>query len=443
VISAPRSLNVSINDRPVGQLRELNDIWTFEYDASWLEDANAFSLSNGLPMTTPLHIDGSSVRPVQWYFDNLLPEELLREVLAKEAKIDQSDAFGLLSHFGSESAGSLVLREPGAPVAEQGLRPLTLAELQLRIKNLPHASLTQAAPKRMSLAGAQHKMVVVREGKELFEPLSGTPSTHILKPNSLSPHYPSSVMNEFFTMRLADAVGLTVPAVDRLYAPAPVYLVDRFDRTRDANQSIQRIHIIDTCQLLNKSRAFKYQQANLDTLAEAIKMCRAKTAARIQLYRWLLFNVLVGNGDNHLKNISFRVISEGVSLAPFYDLLSTAVYATQLYAQQIPTWPRVELAVSIEGANYFNEITRDRLLMAGASLGLNTGTALRELEAMEKKLLAAADVLIENIMQKFEGLIQESPDPEAVRALQGGEVMLLRSIRKIILRDMLERIKKQ
>jgi hypothetical protein len=74
---------------------------------------------------------------------------------------------------------------------------------------------------------------------------------------------------------------------------------------------------------------------------------------------------------------------------------------------------------------------------------LNTGTALRELEAMEKKLLAAADVLIENIMQKFEGLIQESPDPEAVRALQGGEVMLLRSIRKIILRDMLERIKKQ
>lgn len=443
MIHAPRMLNVSINDRSVGQLRELNDIWTFEYDASWLQDANAFSLSNGLPMTTPLHTDGSSVRPVQWYFDNLLPEELLREVLAKEAKIDQSDAFGLLRHFGSESAGSLVLREPGAPVAEQGLKPLTLTDLQLRIKNLPFASLTQAAPKRMSLAGAQHKMVVVREGKKLFEPLPGTPSTHILKPNSLSPHYPSSVMNEFFTMRLADAVGLTVPAVDRLYAPAPVYLVDRFDRTRDADQSIQRIHIIDTCQLLNKSRAFKYQQANLDTLAEAIKMCRAKTVARIQLYRWLLFNVLVGNGDNHLKNISFRVNSEGLSLAPFYDLLSTAVYATQAYAQQIPTWPRVELAVSIEGANYFNEITRDRLLKAGASLGLNTGTALRELEAMEKRLPVVADGLIEDITQKFEGLIQESPDPEAVRALQGGEVMLLRSIRKIIIRDMLERIKKR
>jgi serine/threonine-protein kinase HipA len=443
VSSAPRVLNVSINDRPVGQLRELNDIWTFEYDVSWLQDSNAFSLSKGLSMTTPLHTDGSSVRPVQWYFDNLLPEELLREVLAKEAKIDKSDAFGLLKHFGSESAGSLVLRESGAPVAGQGLKPLTLADLQLRIKNLPHASLTQAAPKRMSLAGAQHKMVVVREGNELFEPLPGTPSTHILKPNSLSPHYPSSVMNEFFTMRLAAAVGLTVPAVDRLYAPAPVYLVDRFDRTRVADKSIQRIHIIDTCQLLNKSRAFKYQQANLETLAEAIKMCRAKTAARIQLYRWLLFNVLIGNGDNHLKNISFRVNSEGVTLAPFYDLLCTAVYATQAYAQQMPTWPRVELAVSIEGANYFNDITRNTLPKAGASLGLNTGTALRELQAMEKKLPVSADVLIGEITQKFEGLIQESPDPEAVRALQGGETMLLRAIRKIIILDMLERIKKR
>jgi len=394
-------------------------------------------------MTTPLHTDGSSVRPVQWYFDNLLPEELLREVLAKEAKIDQSDAFGLLSHFGSESAGSLVLREPGAPIAEPGLKPLALADLQLRIKNLSHASLIQAAPQRMSLAGAQHKMVVVREGNALFEPLPGTPSTHILKPNALSPHYPSSVINEFFTMRLADAVGLMVPAVDRLYAPAPVYLVERFDRTRDADGLIQRIHIIDTCQLLNKSRAFKYQQANLDTLAEAIKMCRAKTAARIQIYRWLLFNVLVGNGDNHLKNISFRVSSEGVGLAPFYDLLCTAVYATQAYAKQIPTWPRVELAVSIEGANYFNDITRDTLLKAGASLGLSAGTVLRELETMESKLPAAADMLIESITQKFERLIQESPDPATVRALQGGEVMLLRAIRKIIIRDMLEQIKKR
>ena len=220
--SAPRMLNVSINENQVGQLRELNDIWSFEYDTSWLQNPNAFSLSPGLAMTAPLHVDGSSIRPVQWYFDNLLPEELLREVLAKEAKLAFADAFGLLEHFGSESAGSLVLKAPGDADTAQGLKSLSLADLHRRIKNLAHASLTQDAPKRMSLAGAQHKMVVVIEGQELFEPLPGTPSTHILKPNSPSLDYPSSVINEFFTMRLASLVGLTVPAVDRLYVPAPV-----------------------------------------------------------------------------------------------------------------------------------------------------------------------------------------------------------------------------
>jgi len=106
-------LNVSINENQVGQLRELNDIWSFEYDTSWLQNPSAFSLSPCLAMTTPLHVDGSSSRPVQWYFDNLLPEELLREVLAKESKLAMADAFGLLEHFGSESAGSLVLKAPG------------------------------------------------------------------------------------------------------------------------------------------------------------------------------------------------------------------------------------------------------------------------------------------------------------------------------------------
>ncbi len=442
--SEPRVLNVSINERPVGQLRELNDVWTLEYDPGWLQNPRAFSLSPGLPLDTPLHTDGSSVRAVQWYFDNLLPEELLRDVLAKEAGIVEADAFGLLAHFGAESAGSLVVRSPGAADVAQGLLTLSLEDLQLRVSNLPHATLSKNSPKRMSLAGAQHKMVVVKVGSALFEPLSGTPSTHILKPNSPSLDYPSSVMNEFFTMRLAKAVGVVVPPVERLYAPAPIYLVERFDRIRaPGDTQVQRIHIIDTCQLLGKSRVFKYQQANLDTLLEAINTCRAKTATRVQLYRWLLFNVLVGNGDNHLKNISFQVGSEGISLAPAYDLLCTAVYATAALAQQTPTWPRVELGLSIGGAHHFNDVSRDLLVAAGRTLGLKTDTVVRELETMEKKLPAAADALIEDIHQKFEGLVQQSPDPAAVRALQGGEMRLLRAIRSIIIHDMLARIQKR
>jgi hypothetical protein len=48
------------------------------------------------------------MRPVQWYFDNLLPEEELRRVAATDAGLkDQDDAFALLQYLGAEPAGSL------------------------------------------------------------------------------------------------------------------------------------------------------------------------------------------------------------------------------------------------------------------------------------------------------------------------------------------------
>jgi len=118
----------------------------------------------------------------------------------------------------------------------------------------------------MSLAGAQNKLLVVLRDGALFEPMGSEPSTHILKPNHVSDDYPASVINEYLVMSLAHKLGLQVPPVFRRYTPEPVYIVERFDRTVDATGHRHRRHIIDACQLLNKSRAFKYKTATLQTL---------------------------------------------------------------------------------------------------------------------------------------------------------------------------------
>ena len=44
-------------------------------------------VSPALPRSQLLHRDGATTRPVQWYFDNLLPEEHLRVRIATEANI--------------------------------------------------------------------------------------------------------------------------------------------------------------------------------------------------------------------------------------------------------------------------------------------------------------------------------------------------------------------
>lgn len=445
-----RWLDVLVNDRLVGHLHEENDLWQFDYSKSWMDAPDGFDLSPTLSRAAGRHLDGASNRPVQWYFDNLLPEEELRSIIAKEANLSAEDAFGLLAYFGAESAGSLVLRDPAQSAqAVRGIKPLSLAELNRRIVDLPRASLTKDAPKRMSLAGAQHKMLVILHGDTLFEPLPGTPSTQILKPEHQGGHYPASVMNEYFTMRLARAAGLDVPSVHRFYAPQPVYLIDRFDRILPATttgdsaafaDAVRRRHVVDTCQLLNKARTFKYTAAHLATLAEALIHCRARVAARMRLYRWLVFNVLVGNGDNHLKNISFLVDAGGINVAPAYDLLCTAVYDTRALGNDNARWPNTALAFSLGDAATFAGITREHMIDAAKALGLNERTAIRELNRMVKAIPAEADKLIAEIAASSIKDFAASPDPEAAGLHAAGEQRMLRAIRHIVLAEMCQQL---
>lgn len=440
---APRELAVSINEQLVGYLRESEDLWHFEYSAAWTRAAEGFDLAPALVRSQPLHSDGATHRPVQWYFDNLLPEEGLRVILAKEARVPADDAFALLAYFGAESAGSLVLRDPETPApVEHGMKPLPLAELSRRIANLPKASLSQGAPKKMSLAGAQHKLPIVFDHGQLFEPLPATPSTHILKPNHLlGDHYPSSVMNEYFTMRLAKEVGLAVPEVHRMYVPQPIYIVERFDRLRGAfSDDARRLHVIDTCQLLNKSPAFKYAGANLDTLVRAAELCRERALARQHLYRWLVFNILVGNSDNHLKNISFRVDTSGIHVAPAYDLLCTAVYETRAMANENSTWPETSMAIPLGAATTFARVTRAHVVAAGRALGLAEATAERLLADLARAVPAAAERLVAEIQAGVNEAVSASPDPEAARAHVEGEMRLLRAAQKMILSEMAARL---
>ncbi len=45
-----------------------------------------------------------------------------------------------------------------------------------------------------------------------------------------------------------------------------------------------------------------------------------------QLLNWAVFNYLIGNADAHGKNVSLLLTPQGPKLAPFYDLMSTAIY---------------------------------------------------------------------------------------------------------------------
>lgn len=433
---APRLLQVSIDGDMVGTLSENAGLWIFAYAPEWLASPVRFALSPALPLQADTIVDGASERPVQWYFDNLLPEEMQRGLMAADANLDGADAFGLLEYYGQESAGSLTLLRPKATLEPGAVLALPDVELSQRIQQLPRTSLAAGAAKRMSLAGAQHKLAIIEREGEIYQPTGAEPSTHILKPDSSSQDYPHSVVNEWFVMTLARRLGLEVPDVQRRYVPEPVFIIERFDR--DVTSSgVHRLHAVDACQLLNLAGVYKYREGSIETLVEIVGWCRSKVRTRMRLFDWLVFNALTGNNDAHLKNLSFLVDAAGIELAPHYDLLSTACYETRAYAGDGVRWPATsELAWPLLGVKHFSALSHAHLLDVGEALGLSRKAATSQLNAQLTRIEGEAAALLEEAV---------SENAEWVPRLGSGgpfegEVYCLRTIIHGVIKDMVRQL---
>lgn len=412
-----RALEVFIASEQVGTLFENQGVWSFQYREDWVK--NGYALSPGLALSNDLIEDGGSVRPVQWFFDNLLPEDAARARLFASLPENKGDAWDLLEQFGGESAGALTLLPPGAVQAEAGLRPLLDEELDARILAMSSVSLGASAPKKMSLAGAQEKLpIVIGEDGALFDPVGAQISTHILKPNSLSAFYPDSAVNEWFCARVAQELKLPVPKVTLRYVPSCVYIIERFDRLI-VNGRLERVHTLDAVQLLSLDAGIKYTRSGVAALRDVVEKCRAKAAARIALFRWTLFNALIGNGDAHLKNLSLYAGRNGYSLAPHYDLVGTAAWSRpDLVRAGEASWSNIALSFPVGNARTFGELTAKDFFVFAEALGVPDITVRRELRNMGNSVLPAA----EKVLAEYE---QRTDVPAAIRA---GQLRMIRSI---------------
>lgn len=404
-----KTLNVFIDESNVGTLFENNGIWSFKYNAGWV--TTGFPLSPGLPLQQDMIVDSGTLRPVQWYFDNLLPEDAARTRLIDSLPKGEWDAWQLLKHFGAESAGALTLLEPDQALDAAKLIPLEDGELERRIKNMPKVSLGSTAPKKMSLAGAQEKLLVSIVEGALYEPIGSQVSTHILKPDALSEFYPNSAVNEWYCARVAKKMKLNVPEVELRYVPSPVYIIQRFDREIEGG-NIKRLHSLDAAQALSISAGSKYTMSGAKALKDVIDITRSKAITRINIFKWVVLNALLGNADAHLKNLSLFSNNDGYELTPFYDLVSTASWAAG-------KWLGVELSFPIGRALCFGQLELNHFMELAEEIGLPTKVALKELSSIISTIENAAD----EIKDEFES---NEDVPNDVRASQ---LTMIRTIR--------------
>lgn len=323
-------LHVYFDSRYVADLWLENKSYCFRYSGL---DVPAISLTLPVREAPYLHDEAKS------YFANLLPEGEARTAIEMRLGISRGDDYALLQRIGGDCTGAVTVFPQGVhPSATPTYAPLSPAELIQLVQELPRNPLYtgHGGAVRLSLPGVQHKMALYVENGTFHLPENGAPSSHIMKvPITTVPGVAGTVENETFTMTLARMAGLNVPDVTlQTIGGTPVFLTRRFDRYQDANGTLRRLLQEDLCQLMGLEPTIKYQNAggpSLEDCANIIRRYSADSLADIeQLIRWALFNLVVGNADAHAKNIAIMQHHGIIRLAPFYDLLSTSVYGTNL-----------------------------------------------------------------------------------------------------------------
>lgn len=324
------ALSVWWDGKVVGRLTldEHGDIG-FAYDAAWLADPEARPISCSLPKREA-PFGRRETRP---FFAGLLPEESVRQEVARVLGLSERNDFALLRALGGDIAGALTLWPEGeTPPATDGTGAQPLGDNALidLLDTLPKRPfLAGRAGLRLSLAGAQTKLPVVVIDDRIALPGPGEPTTHILKPPLQ--HYPASTENEAFVMQLAAAIGLDVaPAIPRKVKDRPYLLIKRYDRRIDEQGRVQRLHQEDFCQALAITPERKYAAEGGPTFKTNFALLnQAASRPAVEVLKLLdaaLFNLVAGNADAHGKNFSLLYRPSTVTFAPLYDLICTVAY---------------------------------------------------------------------------------------------------------------------
>ncbi len=324
--SVIETITVFRNSKAIGRLW-LDDQahFTFQYDQQWLDDPDATPLS----LLHPLQVAPLENDKTRAFFINLLPEQELKEAVARNLHIPVSDDFSLLGAIAGDCTGDIIMYPSDAMPEDdeinQKYRLLSENDLNTSAQTRWQPLFAGEDGIRLSVSGTVEKLPVYVDDQGIYLPVEGAPSSHIIK--SDIPGYDSSVLNELFCTTLASKLGL--PVLEGVLHE-DLYLVSRSDRQRTKDGHITRIHQEDFCQLLDiapEIQAEKEGGASLKQCFDIVRRYSANPAIDMNLLlKWVLFSYLIGHQEASAKNLAFVWAAEGPRLAPFSDIISDAVY---------------------------------------------------------------------------------------------------------------------
>lgn len=339
-------LRVALYGQAIGRLFSYGDICRFVADADLAAEA-----PDGL-VRPPLSLSMLAADPLAqaalWanvqsplfnaqggklpnFFQNLLPEGVLRQHIAGLRGCAVNDHFELLAACGADLPGAVTVHYEETS-ARQLQRLVTQGNdaLEMSVVDMPLEG-------AISISGMQPKLALVKDGQRYVHRTRGRSGMRIIAklPVVGQPHMP---LLEKTALALAGAAGVQVceaelapiQAIDSLQGYAlpresEFLAVARFDR-----KGAEHLHFEDFAQILGVDPDQKYSRSYLDMARVMMSQPGMGEAAVHELLRRLVVNELLGNPDAHLKNfgVLYEKTSSGrwqATLAPAFDIVPYAV----------------------------------------------------------------------------------------------------------------------
>ena len=193
--------------------------------------------------------------------------------------------------------------------------------------------------KRLSISGVQEKFSVLLEKNKLRLIKEGEQGQYILKPiPGAGKNANQMPANEHLTMQIARQVFGIETAENALIFfenGAPAYITKRFDAREDGalpTGQTEKLAQEDFASLAGRTpqthgENYKYLGNYLELFELMKTYVPAYQVEAPKLYRLILFNYLMSNGDAHFKNFSLIETTLGdFKLSPAYDLLNSRIH---------------------------------------------------------------------------------------------------------------------
>ena len=370
---------------------------SFVYDSSYLQAQTAGALSCSLPLSAK-SFSQDEARP---YFEGLLPEGHARHAIAAALHVREENYLPLLAGYGFECIGDVIIASENEALTSL-YEPIDVTNLASDLGENKAAEIN--AVSRLSLAGTQNKVGLYHDPRsscwetDWYRPLGGAPSTHILK---TSPNR-NVLYLEYLCTKASLSCGVPTANIRLLDLNGPVVCSERYDRSPASdshNAHVLRRHQEDFTQALGILPGSKYAELEGGTARSIAAFIRRRFSKPIEgiesFARLTLFNYLIGNCDNHLKNMSILYSPNWreMGLAPAYDLICTTWF---------PNLSR-EMGMLLGGEGRIDCVGAEHLSLFAKDIGLPT----RRLRAMCSELADRIDPAIDDAAAKGPAVFDE------------------------------------